>query len=315
MLCSQDIEVIENKLSEIETTLSAMQKMLWRISKKEGVPPAMLAYLLEAKVIMKTIHQMTKDGLFPSCYRELRKFLENLSWAFFGDYLLIKAYRRYGFLHDNYALIASKEWYEWIREREEYKSLILNVKTARHRVNELHKKLKKTYPTLPGKDKFWSIFMSEITTPSFAFIFGEGINSESLPMEVPRYFLPQQIIPYARKDFENIGEILCLSDPETFGEVGVRAVMEINKTSESAFIVPPYPTNDLVLMLVEKWSNITELNKKYEEYSTFVHSYIDSWVVLPFSSVMEVKVFKKEIEDIENLVKRLCKIYLNMFKS
>ncbi|USS40114.1 hypothetical protein NF865_07175 [Thermococcus aggregans] len=313
MLCSQDIEVIENKLSEIRTMLNAMQKKLWRISKKEELPLAMLAYLLEARVVIETIRQIAKEGLFPSCYRELRKFLENFSWAFFGDYLLTKAYKRHGLLYHNYAFIASKGWYEWIRKNNN--ELILNTTTARKKIDNLHKKLKQTYSSLPGKDKFWSTFMSEITFPSFIFLFGEEVNGETLPMEVPRYPLSEEIVQYALKDFENIGESLGLPNPEAFGEGVVKTVMEVNKTSKSAFIVPPYPANDLVLMLVEKWGDITKLNKKYEEYSTFVHSYIDSWVVLPFSSVMEVKVFKKEIADIKNLVKELCRAYLNIFKA
>ncbi len=315
-LCTYDMKSIDDGLDDIKDTLNTMQKNLWRLSNRGEVPLAMLVYLLEAEVIIETIRQMAKNGLFPSCYRELRKFLENLSWAFFGDYLLIKAYKRYGLPYPSYALLVSKGWYEW----RDNKKVMLNVKTARDRVNKLHEKLKQTYPALPGKDKFWSTVISGVTFPSFTFLFGKRISSERLPMEVPRYLLHTQIIPYAIKDFENIGKRFGLPNPEAFGKDVIDVIIKIdNKIDENlAFIIPPYPTNDLVLTFVEKWFGVNKkpkLTTKYDEYSTFVHSYPESWVVFPFSSVIEVKVFKKEIMEIESLIKELCRAYLNIFKA
>ncbi|EHR79381.1 hypothetical protein OCC_07938 [Thermococcus litoralis DSM 5473] len=273
----------------------------------------MPAYMIEARVIIETIRQMVKSGLFPSCYREFRKFLEDFSWAFFGDYLLLKAYRRYGLPSPSYALLVSKEWYEW----RDNKKLMLNLVNARKIVNELYNRLKEKYPNLPGKDKFWSIVISEVTFPSFVFLFGKEICGESLPREVPRYLLHAQITPYATKDFEHIGEVLNLPNPDTFGKDVIEAIgrMRNGANKNSAFIIPPYPANDLVMILVEKWSGVKGLKAKYDEYSTFVHSYPESWLVFPFSSVIEVKVFKKEIMEIENIIKELWRAYLNILKA
>ncbi len=309
-ICRSDLEGINAQLNEIKNLLVQLQKKSWRFMGKINIPLSIAFYVPEAIALIDTINEMAEKGLFSSAYREIRNFLENLSWALFGDYLALGCYRRHkdaSICANNYALLISKGWYEWARENKG----TINIRTARGKINkEIHDPLKSRW-NLPGKDKFWSILMSTLTYPSFVLLFGKKIESENLPQEIPRYLTDTQITPHAIRDFELLGRELGVSHPLEFGmNLAEKAIAD-----KSAFILPLYPTNDFVIASVEKWFNIKGLNRKYEEYSAFVHSYPQSWVVFPFSSVIEVKAFKKELGDIRSIVEMVSRQYIDLLRT
>ena len=76
-------------------------------------------------------------------------------------------------------------------------------------------------------------------------------------------------------------------------------------------MIAPYPSNEFVLGCVDKIFH-GKLLKKYKEYSHFVHSYFTSWHIFPFSSVLEFKVFKYELETFSQMVHDLIENYVNM---
>jgi len=203
----------------------------------------------------------------------------------------------------NYALLASKEWYEWTNKNA--KGLLLNIRKARKRVEALRQELQKEHifseKDMPGNDRFWSNLLSSLTFPSFVLLFGKGVeDNESIPLTSKS----SKIRPYAQRDFEILGENLELPDPAGFA----RALTD-KLPGDGYYIVPPYPTTDLVMGLVEKWFRAKGLNKKYGEYSAFIHSYPDTMIVFPFSSVIEVKAFKYEISRVESIVSKIVKEY------
>ena len=311
-ICRSDLEGINAQLKEIKNLLVQLQKKSWRFMGKINIPLSVAFYIPEAIALIDLINEMAKEGLFLSAYREIRNFIENLAWALFGDYLALECYRRHkdtNICADNYALTVSKGWYEWARDGKNKGTI--NIRAARGKINkEIHDPLKSRW-NLPGKDKFWSILMSTLTYPSFVLLFGKKIESENLPQEIPRYLTDTQITPHAIRDFELLGRELGVSHPLEFGmNLAEKAIAD-----KSTFILPPYPTNDFVIATVEKWFNIKGLNGKYEGYSTFVHSYPQSWVVFPFSSVIEVKAFKKELGDIKSIVEMASKRYVDILKT
>ncbi|WP_456366584.1 hypothetical protein [Thermococcus sp.] len=309
-ICRSDLEGINAQLKEIKNLLVQLQKKSWRFMGKIDIPLSVAFYIPEAIALIDSINEMAKKGLFPSAYREIRNFLENLSWALFGDYLALECYRRHkdtNICADNYALTVSKGWYEWARKNKG----TINLRAARGEINkEIHESLKSRW-NLPGKDKFWSILLSTLTYPSFVLLFGKKIENENFPQEIPRYLTSTQITPHAIRDFELLGRELGVSHPREFGvDLAEKAI-----TDKSASILPSYPTNDFVIATVEKWFNIKGLNRKYEEYSAFVHSYPQSWVVFPFSSVIEVKAFKKELGDIRSIIEMASRQYIDLLKT
>ena len=309
-ICRSDLEGINAQLKEIKNLLVQLQKKSWRVMGKINIPLSVAFYIPEAIALVDTINEIAKKGLFPSAYREIRNFLENLSWTLFGDYLALECYRRHkdtNICADNCALTVSKGWYEWARKNKG----TINIRAAREKINkEIHEPLKSWW-NLPGKDRFWSILMSTLTYPSFVLLFGKKIENENLPQEIPRYLTDTQITPHAIRDFELLGRELGVSHPLEFGmDLAEKAIAD-----KSAFILPPYPANDFVIATVEKWFNIEGLNRKYGGYSAFVHSYPQSWGVFPFSSVIEVKAFKKELGGIRSIVEMASKRYVDILKT
>ena len=67
----------------------------------------------------------------------------------------------------------------------------------------------------------------------------------------------------------------------------------------------PLPTNKFVLKFVDNLFSTDLYRRFYSEYSFFVHSYFSSWHVLPFSSVLEFKIFKYELNNFSNEIKKL----------
>lgn len=310
-ICQADVREIETKIAEIKKILFLLKKKPLEFSKRTELPLSTHSYLLEAIALVSSIGETSRRGLFPSAYREIRVLLEKLSWTLFGDYLSLRCYQHHGSLNMdicdyNYALLASKKWYEWANKNA--KELLLNIRKAREQIETLRKKLKHNYP-LPGKDKFWSLMMSSWTFPSFVLLFGKKMSNQEIPQSVPKYAVPYQILPYATKDFEILGEQLGISEPANF------AADLIHELSPDTFIIPPYPTTDFVIGSVEKWFSTKGLNKKYGEYSAFVHSYPDTMIVFPFSSVLEVKIFAHEISTIKDIISDLVKSYLSLLRS
>jgi hypothetical protein len=74
-------------------------------------------------------------------------------------------------------------------------------------------------------------------------------------------------------------------------------------------IVPPYPSNRFVLEMVGLLTQ-QDLNSYYSEYSYFVHSYTETWQLLPFSSVLEFKILRHELSSFIKTLSRTLNAYL-----
>jgi len=77
-------------------------------------------------------------------------------------------------------------------------------------------------------------------------------------------------------------------------------------------IVMPYLSNSCIISLVEKMTGVMGFSGKYDEYSFFIHTYAASWQVMPFSSVLEVKILKYEIKDLRINMGELLTKYIKL---
>ncbi|MHA1431507.1 MAG: hypothetical protein ACTSRV_14110, partial [Candidatus Freyarchaeota archaeon] len=75
-------------------------------------------------------------------------------------------------------------------------------------------------------------------------------------------------------------------------------------------VIPPYPSNKFVLELVQEALGSDLLQRKYNEYSHFVHSYFTSWHIFPFSSVLEFKILKHELSIFADIIREMIDLYL-----
>lgn len=73
-------------------------------------------------------------------------------------------------------------------------------------------------------------------------------------------------------------------------------------------IVPPAPTIKFVIQFVRENSGI-DFNHMYSEYSTFVHTYLETFQGLPFSSVFEFKILREETKKFTEVLDTVIKWY------
>jgi len=257
---------------------------------------------------------LVKSGVIPACYREMRKVLESLAWMIFSDYLALKAMAvgmksGYEILYFPYEFV-SKEWYEWSIDKK---------LTIRH-LGELKRNAIKPFIDVIktcGKRRGyeWSNTLIEeaifdnLSVSLYLFLVG---REAKVPREL-KEFIPLYdkniLIPLVKEDIRRIikalkGKRLSKSEYEL-----VEEVMDFIQRRVPRKLIPPYPSNEFVLGFVNKVFH-SKLLEKYKEYSYFVHSYFASWHIFPFSSVLEFKVFKHELELFSKTLQSLIGSYI-----
>jgi len=75
-------------------------------------------------------------------------------------------------------------------------------------------------------------------------------------------------------------------------------------------VVPPFPTQDLVIRLVEKLSGAKGLYEEYENLSSFVHSYGVTRSPYPFCSIYEIKVMRTEMDKFADMIGDVAESYV-----
>lgn len=303
---------IRRKLDEIVSYLETVKSQLMRILQRKAwrevlrEAPAVLLYLPEMVSMVKALSSLVENGVVPSCYREMRKILENLAWAVFDDILLLRSVKKKVEVSPPPYRYISKEWYESVWQQKE-----LTV----HNLGVLKKKIKELINALE-EGRGWSkkelktlerTIFENLSYPSFLLILGKDagtVKNEAVPV-----YDTSSLLAAAREDFKEVAKSLGLA-PDEFAD---KIMMTLERTTPPK-VVPPYPSNDFVLAFVDKTFS-TDLQKKYSEYSFFVHSYPTSWHVFPFSSVLEFKILKHELTAFLQAVSEILGRYLNVYTT
>jgi len=309
-------------LSYLETVKSQLMRILQRkawkeVLRKAQIEPTVLLYLPEMVSTIKALNNLVDNGAVPSCYREMRKILENLAWAVFDDILLFRSVKKgveVDRLPHPYRYV-SKEWYKSIQQRKEFRAEHLG--TLKKKIKEI----KELINALEG-ERNWNkkalerVIIKNVSYPSFLLILGiDASRIENVAERfIPRYET-SPLLTIAREDFKEVARDLSLVSDEFADKV----IKTLEKTTPPV-IVPPYPSNDFVLAFVDKTfptglQKKYKLQKKYDEYSFFIHSYFASWYIFPFSSVLEFKILKYELTIFLQVIKKVLEMYLNVYET
>ena len=321
-ICEEEIRGICQNLETLISEINRAKDYLFKITfyrRTIPVEPSTLEYLPEMISTLRSFIFLVENGNIPTCYREMRKVLENLSWVIFDDLLfyrtvLVRKTKNSGELAA-YRLV-SKEWYEWAVQDKE-KLMIKNL-------GELKKRLKKLTNMIYayGEDKGygWSkeriakTLFKKISYPLFLLLTGIDVRvPKELEEKIPHYE-KEQLRTFAIEDLKNILKNLGRT---RLSKSDKRLIDNLLNTllGDASEIIPPYPTNEFVLAFVSKTFSIN-LEKLYREYSHFVHSYFTSWTIFPFSSVLEFKIFRYELGVFSKILSQLMNSYLlQVFQS
>jgi hypothetical protein len=315
-ICREEIEQIHQDLENLISRMDEAKDYLFKITlyrRTIPIEPATLEYFPEMISTLRALNSLVENGTISTCYREMRKVLENLSWVIFDDLLLYKTSTLRKRKHSVDFLIpyrsVSREWYEWASSQ---KGLVIRkLKDLKNKVDRaegiyLHRKDKGEH--LKQK-QIEEIFFKRISYPLFLLFMG-GVNIQ-VPKKLER-LIPQYeagtLKRLATEDMKNILKDLRCEHLSKSDEAMIEEIMDTT-IEKSAKIVPPYPSPEFVLGFVSKTLSV-ELLEPYKEYSQFVHSYFTSWHIFPFSSVLEFKVFRYELSIFNKILMQLIDSYL-----
>jgi len=316
-ICEEEIEQINQEVEELIEKIEGFRDYLLKIARRRKmipIEPLTLYYFPEMLSILNTFPSIVENGAVTSCYREMRKVLENLSGVVFDDLLFFRVKNRRG--KDETSLLSpyrfiSKEWYDWASQNQH---MIRNLGQFKKEIKVLSEEIylygkRKGYNW--NEEKIIEIFFEKISYPMFLML----INADAQIPKKLEGFVPQYEVKTLRdlaiRDLENIikdlkNKRLSKSDGEFIDKLSEK--LEIN----SSKLIPLYPSNDFVIAFVSKVSSIN-LQKLYNEYSHFIHTYFTSWHIFPFSSVLEFKIYKHQLQIFDDAILGLINYYFSLF--
>jgi len=305
MLAKSEIREINCMIDQFIDALNILKdKMRRKFILRKHLFLLTLAYASEIVSTLEVIKSCVNNGTISTCYREMRKILESLSWAVLDDLLLFKRKEKESFFKFTPPFrVLSEKWYKWARQEDANLRKMGEHATLRN-MDELSKLLKNSVEVIYlfgrreryswTKKKIKDALVSNLTYPLFLLFAGVKMQSpEKFEALVPLYNV-KQLKPLATEDMENVLTTLRgmpLSQPDK--RFAKKFVGDLANTVPEK-IGAPYPSNEFVLSIVSKML-VLHLNSFYDKYSYFVHSYDKAWQLFPFSSVLEFKILRNEL--------------------
>jgi hypothetical protein len=281
------------------------------ISRKHIFPLA-LAYISDILATLEVIKYCVNMGVLTTCYREMRKILENLSWAVIDDLLLFRRPHEFMFTYVPPYRVLSKKWLEWAGREDMIVKNLGELNVSFKNIAEEIYLFSRTNGYKVTRKSIKEILFNNLTYPSFLVIMGRTKDlAKGLEEWVPSYDITE-LRNYVEKDLCNTllelkGKTLSDHDSRF-----VKKLVENLLNQKTRHVVPPYPSNAFVIQFVGKTFNL-DLNGFYSKYSYFVHSYDKSWQLIPFSSVVEFKIFKHELTLFMKLILEMMDSYKRIF--
>lgn len=316
-LCTNEINQIRQELIDFVNQLKMYRDALVKVSRRKTVPtsPVTLMFFPEMISTLEAFTSLVENGAIPSCYREMRKVLENLAWVVFDDLLFYKMnILRSGKYDGNVPFLPfpyrslSREWYDWASQQglilRHWGDLKHGIKSIVESLNSYLKKRKCNW----GKKLAEKELLKNFSYPLFMLCTGFSVPVPEELREVVPSYKTQLLTALARRDLENFirklkGSPLTLSDKKF-----VESLLETLQAKATTDLVPAYPSNQFVLNFIGKTFDY-DILKQYDEKSHFVHSYFTSWHIFPFSSLLEFKILQHELSKFAAVVLRIVSLY------
>ena len=302
LLSKNSIKEIEEAINSfIEDLSNRRKKYRERLLLRRRIGSLFLAYLPEMILTFEIIRYCLKKGAISTCYREMRKIIESLSWVIVDDILLFRrgsqGFRRFKeFIPP--LRIPTKKWYNWAKGE----GLIIRS------LNELLKpfqlimgKIEERYHI--SKKEVEKSFYNNIGYPLFLVL----VKSDKVPTGKLRddiSYKAEEVKLFVKENLREVLQQLAHTPPpdEEFIDELVRLLV-----GDKPFSIR-YPSNGFIIQFLGKMSGLN-LIEIYERYSYFVHSYDKTWQFYPFSSVLEFKIFKHELTRFIKLITSIIDFY------
>ena len=301
----QDINTIidefTSKLKEIRAELR--RKLLLR----RRIAPLTLAYLPEMTSTFQAIRLCANNGLISTCYREMRKIIESLTWVILDDILLFRKTESIPEDFPPFLRIPNKRWYDWAKSN----NLILRG------ISQLTKPLNKKVINVIKKEYGWEkrkiehTVFNNMTYPLLSILIGADKQPPKNLRDLIPHYETSNLLPYIKTSLTDIitqlkGKSLLNQDTKLIETIA-------NLLANKPVITIPYPSPTFTMQMLEKLTKL-KITKPYGEYSYFIHSYDKAWQLYPFSSVLEFKILKHQLKTFTRLLTQLLDFHRKEIK-
>lgn len=318
-ISKKERERISYELKNFNIAIEGFRERLIKISRRKTLRetlPTTLLYLHEMESIVQSLEPLVESGAIPSCYREIRKILENLAWVMFDDILFYKNSNLGGEPIRPYQEV-TLDWYDWAkREKRMLKNLGDWDRFTQNIVENiyLYGKIKRYNWS---KNKIKKILLKEVSYSLFLLLTNVELDYkdartnvlDTVPESIKnKVYDAKSLIPLANEDLKRTiiklkNRKLSVSDKNL-----VDVILKNLESKLPKYIVPPYPSNGFVLGFVGETFD-QDIIKYYGEMSYFVHSYSSSWLIIPFSSLLEFKILLYELPKFIDIIQKTFSKY------
>ncbi|MBO3842211.1 MAG: hypothetical protein FGF48_07330 [Candidatus Brockarchaeota archaeon] len=292
-------EISSTLISFTRELLEKKKKYRERLLLKRKFAPLTLAYLSEIISTIIVINDCVHRGIVSTCYREMRKILENISWVIIDDLLLLRGRKEVLEKIIPPLRIPNKEWYEWAKNK---RLIITGLNEFTKYFQVIIEKIMKKYGI--GRSEIESSLFNNMTYPLFLFL--SGSREMPPPSLKDIVYETEAIKPFVKENIKMIIASLLKRSLSSSDEEFINELSDLLAVGKHISI--RYPSNKFIMQLVEKISSI-KIDELYKRYSYFVHSYDKAWQFYPFSSILEFKIFKHEMVQFIRLVTQLLDFY------
>jgi hypothetical protein len=180
-LVTEELSIISNALEELRNEIEQVRKRLANVSQRKRIGFYTSRYIPEMLTIVQGLQIVAEKGAIPSCYREMRKLIENLCWAISDDILTLRGLNS-GSLDGSFQppfANANRRWFDWSREGEGRR--IATLSALQKKVDNILKGIEE-----PKRAEIIDILFKNMTYPLLICLASAEIE-ENIPDYVERY--------------------------------------------------------------------------------------------------------------------------------
>jgi|GEM_PF-6086827 hypothetical protein len=322
MMIQKDLDASLDILNKLTILLSNLQKSAESRYRHKPIP-FFYYFLPEIVASINSCVSLINGGLATSVYREFRRILEIVSYSVFLDSLLrntisILKKREYEFLEDytNHLFGYTENHYNILAniKEKDAKGSIVNLKDFESTLKPLVEDIL-TYTKLSGKNigkrRILKIVREQISFPLFYYLFGVpvdyiGKNKKELfkDLEID----VKKLYDLSRKNLIKI--LTSIQDKKVAAQKDIRLSEHIldKVVKRSGGVVAPALRPTFLYEYSGKLMSL-DIRSFYRNYSTFIHLYPNTTQILPFSSILEYKILKIEVEKFSTFLNKIVDKY------
>lgn len=301
------LDFAEDEIKACIEDLDRLEKEISSISKKcRNSQFQSLFYLYSQDFMFSLDHleQSFHQGRITSSYRELRKILEELTVALFYDKLMET---EQNFDNPLFLPYPDNEWFNNAKDKD---VLLRSLGDLKNGLGPLIEAIDRFYGDGISKRMVWDLIVDRLSVSLF--LVGASTDKSVSDFE----HVPESIDKVETGAVKTVESVLL-----DFRHGGNLSAEEKDFAEESVTELLPsgefqvkFPTGSFTRQFVSKYF-YEDLNQIFNRYSFFAHAYPGSWQIAPASSILEYKIFRRELENFSRKVESILNDYETIISS